>query len=208
MNHSANEQRQRAIRILADGCTTNEYLLIDYYIDSQCRQILGLPERPQSTLPYVSWMVGNAKSKAPVGKISQAGIDLIKRWEGCRTNAYLCPANVWTIGYGHTKGVTKGMVISHLEADKLLIEDLKGFETAVRRLVTVPLNQNQFDALVSFTFNVGIGAFEKSTLLKLLNAGNYANAATQFAKWVHAGKQVLPGLVARREDEYQLFIRL
>jgi lysozyme len=208
MNHSANEQRQKAIRILADGCISNEYLLIDYYIDSQCRQILGLPERPSSTLPYVSWMVGNAKSKAPVGRISQNGIDLIKRWEGCRTNAYLCPANVWTIGYGHTKTAKPGMMISHSQADVLLLEDLKRFEEAVRRLVTVPLNQNQFDALVSFTFNVGIGAFEKSTLLKLLNTGNYSNAATQFIKWVRAGKQVLPGLVARREDEYQLFTKL
>jgi GH24 family phage-related lysozyme (muramidase) len=86
-------------------------------------------------------------------------------------------------------------------------EDLKVFESAVRRLVTVPLNQNQFDALVSFVFNVGEGAFKDSTLLRLLNSGNYKAASAQFGKWVYAGKQVLPGLVARRESEYQLFVK-
>lgn len=205
--NSSRQQRLKALQILADKCVSNEYLLIDYYIDSQCRQILGLPERPESTLPYVGWMMNSSMSKAPSGKISRDGLDLIKRWEGCRTNAYRCPAGVWTIGYGHTKTVTPGMMISHTQADNLLLEDLKEFESAVRRLVTVPLNQNQFDALVSFTFNVGVGALQGSTLLKLLNAGNYTAAAQQFNKWVRAGKQVLPGLVARREDEYQLFIK-
>jgi lysozyme len=152
-------------------------------------------------------MMSSPKSKAPVGRISRDGLELIKRWEGCRTNAYLCPANVWTIGYGHTKGVTKGMMISHTQAEDLLLEDLKRFEEAVRRLVTVPLSQNQFDALVSFTFNVGIGALQGSTLLKLLNTGNYSSAANQFNKWVRGGGKVLPGLVVRREDEYQLFIK-
>ncbi|MGL5940811.1 MAG: lysozyme [Waterburya sp.] len=207
MNLSIKEQRIKALSILIDKCINQEYLLIDYYIDSQCRQVLGLPERPESTLPYVSWMTYNPMSKAPVGRISKNGLELIKRWEGCRTNAYLCPANVWTIGYGHTKTAKPGMMISHSKADDLLLEDLKRFEEAVRRLVAVPLNQNQFDALVSFTFNVGEGALSGSTLLRLLNAGNYSNAASQFSKWVYAGKKVLPGLVARREDEYQLFIK-
>lgn len=201
------KQRIKALSILIDKCVNQEYLLIDYYIDSQCRQILGLPERPESTLPYVGWMTNNCMSKAPVGRISKNGLELIKRWEGCRTNAYLCPANVWTIGYGHTKTAKPGMMISHTQADNLLLEDLKRFEEAVRRLVSVPLNQNQFDALVSFTFNVGEGAFQQSTLLKLLNSGNYSAASFQFGKWVYAGKKVLPGLVARREDEYQLFIK-
>jgi lysozyme len=207
MNLSIKEQRTKALSILIDKCRNQEYLLIDYYIDSQCRQIFGLPERPESTLPYVGWMVNSSMSKAPVGKISKNGLELIKRWEGCRTNAYLCPAGVWTIGYGHTKTATPGMMISHSRADDLLLEDLKRFEEAVRRLVTVPLSQNQFDALVSFIFNVGEGAFKGSTLLKLLNSGNYSSAANQFSKWVYAGKKVLPGLVARREDEYQLFIK-
>jgi lysozyme len=99
------------------------------------------------------------------------------------------------------------MKIDYTKADSLLLEDLKRFESAIRQLVKVPLNQNQFDALVSFTFNVGEGAFKGSTLLKLLNAGNYNAAAAQFGKWVYAGKKVLPGLVARREAEYQLFIK-
>jgi lysozyme len=152
-------------------------------------------------------MVNNSMSKAPIGRISKNGIDLIKSWEGCRANAYLCPAGIWTIGYGHTKTVTPGMKIDYTKADSLLLEDLKRFESAIRQLVKVPLNQNQFDALVSFTFNVGEGAFKGSTLLRLLNAGNYNAAAAQFGKWVYAGKKVLPGLVARREAEYQLFIK-
>lgn len=207
MNLSIKEQRVKALTILLDKCIHNEYLLIDYYIDTQCRQILGLPERPDSTSPYTGWMMNSPKVKTPIGRISKNGIDLIKNWEGCRVIAYLCPANVWTIGYGHTKTARPGMMISHTEADRLLLEDLKRFEEAVRRLVTVPLNQNQFDALVSFVFNVGEGAFKGSTLLKLLNAGNYSDAANQFGKWVYAGKKVLPGLVARREAEYQLFIK-
>jgi lysozyme len=84
--------------------------------------------------------------------ISQKGIDLIKRWEGLRTYSYLCPAGVWTIGYGHTKGVKSGQVCTPLQAEQLLIEDLKLYEGGVRTLVKVKLNQNQYDALVSFTF--------------------------------------------------------
>jgi lysozyme len=207
MDASIKEQRLRALNILVDKCISNEYLLIDYYIDSQCREILGLPERPNSTSPYVGWIVNNPMSKAPIGRISKNGIDLIKNWEGCRTDAYLCPAGIWTIGYGHTRTATQGMKIDYTKADSLLLEDLKRFESAIRQLVKVPLNQNQFDALVSFTFNVGEDAFKGSTLLKLLNAGNYNAAAAQFGKWVYAGKKVLPGLVARREAEYQLFIK-
>lgn len=203
-----NDQRQRALRILASGCTANEYLPIDYHLDALCREILNLPERPSNKEPYVGWMVGNNMVKAKSGRISRKGVEFIKRWEGCRTDAYKCPAGVWTIGYGHTKTARTGMMISLEQADKLLLEDLKIFEEAVRRLVTVPLNQNQFDALVSFVFNAGITAFTNSTLLKLLNAGNYIGASGQFSRWVYAGKKVLPGLVSRREAEYQLFIEL
>jgi hypothetical protein len=131
MDLSVKEQRLRALTILVDRCVSNEYLLIDYYIDSQCREILGLPERPSSTSPYVGWMMNNSMSKAPIGRISKNGIDLIKNWEGCRTNAYLCPAGIWTIGYGHTKTTTPGMTISHARAADLLLQDLKRFEEAV-----------------------------------------------------------------------------
>jgi lysozyme len=207
MNLSIKEQRKKALAILNEKCHDQEYLLFDCCIDTQCRKVLGLPERPENVLPYVGWIIDNSDEKIPVKKISGNGLDLIKRWEGCRTNAYKCPGGVWTIGYGHTKDVKPGMMISHSKADDLLLEDLKVFESAVRCLVTVSLNQNQFDALVSFTFNVGEGALKSSTLLRLLNSGNYTAAASQFGKWVYAGKQVLPGLVARREDECQLFMK-
>ncbi len=140
-------------------------------------------------------------------KTSQTGINLIKRWEGLRTNAYLCPANVWTIGYGHTKGVYRGMIISHLKAEELLQQDLRIYEEAINRIVKVSLTQNQFDALVSFAFNVGIGALVSSTLLKLLNEGYSKMAAKQFSRWIYAGGRVLPGLVKRRHDEFNLFIK-
>ncbi len=138
---------------------------------------------------------------------SQKGIDLIKRWEGLRTNAYLCPAGVWTIGFGHTKSTYKGMMISHLDAEGLLQNDLRVYEESINKIVKVPLTQNQFDALVSFAFNVGIGALSNSTLLRLLNQGKTAEASKQFSRWVHAGGKVLPGLVNRRKDEFILFTK-
>ena len=138
--------------------------------------------------------------------VSPAGLSLIKKYEGCRTNAYKCPAGVWTIGYGHTKGVSQGMMISHRDADKLLEEDLKYFESAVSSAVTVPINQNQFDALVSLAFNIGVGAFDKSTLLARLNSKNYRGAAEQFLRWTRGGGKVLPGLVKRRQEERELFL--
>ncbi|WP_319422750.1 lysozyme [Pleurocapsa sp. FMAR1] len=96
---------------------------------------------------------------------------------------------------------------SHLEAERLLKEDLSIFEKAVTRFVTVPLNQNQFDALVSFTFNVGVGAFSKSTLLKLLNYKDYQKAANEFSRWTRGGGRILPGLINRRKDEHELFVK-
>lgn len=138
-------------------------------------------------------------------KTSQKGIDLIKKFEGVRLRAYLCPARVWTIGYGHTKTARPGRVITQKQADDLLVQDLAGFEAAVNRN-TPNINQNQFDSLVAFSFNVGIGAFEKSTLLKLVKAGDFESAADQFGKWVKAGGRVLPGLVTRRNEERALFL--
>lgn len=138
-------------------------------------------------------------------KISQAGLDLIKTFEGLRLNAYLCPANVWTIGYGTTNGVVPGMTITQDEAEGLLREDVEKFERDVLRLVTVPLEQHQFDALVSFTYNLGAGALGQSTLLRRLNAGEYSSAAAEFGKWVKAGNTTLPGLVRRRAAERKMF---
>lgn len=138
-------------------------------------------------------------------KTSQRGVDLIKTFEGLKLTAYLCPANVWTIGYGTTRGVQKGMTITAAEAERLLRADLAVFEAGVSKAVKVPLEQHEFDALVSFAYNVGLGAFQKSTLLRLLNAGDKAGAAKQFDRWNKAGGKVLAGLTRRREAERKLF---
>lgn len=138
---------------------------------------------------------------------SDKGIELIKQFEGCKLTAYLCPAGVLTIGYGHTgPGVTPNLKISINEAERLLRLDLVRFEAGVAQAVTMPLNQSQFDALVSFTYNLGVGALRGSTLLKVLNTGYYQAAAEQFAKWNKAGGRVLPGLTRRRGAERALFL--
>lgn len=140
--------------------------------------------------------------------ISQKGIDLIKNFEGCRLTAYRCPANILTIGYGHTgSDVVTGQKITQEQAEKLLKSDLLVHCNNVSRLVKAPLTQNQFDALVSFEFNVGYGNFASSTMLKLLNQKKYREAAAQFDRWVYANKKVLAGLVRRRAAEKTLFLQ-
>lgn len=143
-------------------------------------------------------------------RTSPAGASLIKEFEGERLAAYRCPAGVWTIGYGHTDAagppkVTPGMRISSQEADRILAKDLTKYEAAVERLVSVPLSQNQFDALVSFAFNCGVGALEKSTLLKKLNRGDYDAVPAELMKWNKAGGKELPGLTRRRRAEAKLW---
>lgn len=139
-------------------------------------------------------------------KTGQKGIDLIKKFEGLRLEAYLCPARVWTIGWGHTKTAKQGQTITTKEAENLLRTDLKQFENGVKAFVKVPLNQNQFDALVSIAFNIGITAFSRSTLVMLLNDKDYLGAANQFDRWVKANGVTLPGLVKRRTEEKELFL--
>lgn len=138
-------------------------------------------------------------------RTSERGIELIKKHEGLRLNAYLCPAGVWTIGYGTTSGVEKGDKITKEQAESLLRNDLEVFENAVTMAVRVPITQNQFDALVSFAYNVGTGALRSSTLMRMLNAGDYAGAAAQFKRWNKADGKELPGLTKRRADEAILF---
>lgn len=138
--------------------------------------------------------------------ISSQGIGLIIHFEGFRAKAYRDSAGVWTIGFGSTKGVHPGMVISRDQAGIRLYHDVDQAEEAVNRLVTVPLNQSQFDALVSFVYNLGPGALQKSTLLKRLNAGDYPGAAEEFMRWVKAGGKKLTGLVRRRAAERALFL--
>ncbi|WP_047238415.1 lysozyme [Chromobacterium subtsugae] len=140
-------------------------------------------------------------------KTNAAGISLIKQFEGVRLAAYQDMEGVWTIGYGHTgPDVKKGMAITQQQADQLLAEDLQTFETGVGKAVTVPLNENQFSALVSFSYNLGLGNLRSSTLLRLLNKGDYAGAAAQFPRWDRAGGQVVPGLLRRRQAEQALFL--
>ncbi|MGF1542867.1 MAG: lysozyme [Pleurocapsa sp.] len=198
-------QREQALRIVFDKSSQSEYILIDYHLDTECRQLLGLPTRPAGSYPYTGWMVGNGETTKQSLVPSQKCIDLIKRWEGFRSRAYLCPAGVPTIGYGHTKRVKMGDTITHQKAEELLFEDVAIFANAVNRLVSVPLSQNQFDALTSFTYNLGIGAFGKSSLLLALNKKQYTVAASWFSRYVYAGKTRLPGLVRRREEEKRLF---
>jgi len=142
-------------------------------------------------------------------RTSTAGLDLIKSFEGLELTPYLCPADIWTVGWGHTgPDVKPGKPITEERAEALLRKDLEKFENAVNLNVTVPLNQQQFDALVSFTYNCGIGALKESTLRKRLNKGEEPNKVAQeeLPKWVKADGKTLPGLVTRRKKEVELFI--
>ena len=138
-------------------------------------------------------------------KTSQYGIDLIKHFEGCELKAYKCPAGVWTIGYGHTKGVQPGDEWSEDHADHMLQVELEEYEGYVDKYVTAPLGQNQFDALVSWTYNLGGGNLSASTMLKVLNAGEYDEVPNQMLRWNKAGGKVLEGLTRRRQAEADMF---
>jgi lysozyme len=138
-------------------------------------------------------------------KIGSKALDIVKYYEGFRAKAYICPAGVWTIGYGSTKGVKKGQVINEATAVSYLARDFTEFENVVNKLVKVPLNQDQFDALVTFVYNVGPQNFKTSTLLKLLNSGDYASVPAQMKRWNKGGGKVLDGLVKRRASEGVLF---
>lgn len=138
-------------------------------------------------------------------KTSPKGIALIKEFEGLRLKAYLCPGGVWTIGYGHTVGVKPGMVITEAQAEELLKEDLTVFEQVVNDQ-NLDLTQNMFDALVSFTFNVGVGNFRRSTLLAKIKVNPLDNTILdEFLRWVYSKGRVLPGLQRRRLAEMKLY---
>lgn len=139
--------------------------------------------------------------------VTQNGINLVEKFEGCRLTAYLCPAKVWTIGYGHTgPEVVQGLVWTQQQADDALTADLTHAAVAVSDYVTVALNDNQFSALASFVFNLGAGSLHGSTLLKKLNAGDYDGAANAFLKWDFVDGQASPGLARRRFAERELFV--
>ena len=140
-------------------------------------------------------------------KTSQNGINFIKRHEGLRLKAYQDSAGVWTIGYGSTGGVREGDTINEAQAETLLKVDLQTAEKEVNRH-RLPLNQNQFDALVSFTFNVGAGAFRNSTLLRRIKENvNHPDIPNQFKRWVNAGGKRLDGLVKRRRQEADIYTK-
>jgi len=149
-------------------------------------------------------------------RTSENGIELVKAFEGLHkvksdgsVRSYRCPAGRWTIGYGHTHGVRSGETITPEEAEDLLRKDLQDCEAVVERMVKVDLTQNQFDALVSFVFNLGQGNFGSSTLLRTLNRGEYESAAEEFIRWnkarVDGELKALPGLTRRRTAEAALF---
>jgi len=140
-------------------------------------------------------------------RISPEGLAFIKQWEGLRLEAYRCTAGAWTIGYGHTLGVTEGMRISQEDADKLLLIDLSIAEEAVSRAVTAKLTDNQFAALVSWTYNVGTNAMRNSTLIRKLNAGDAGAVPGELARWNKVKKKVNAGLSNRRAAEAGLWAK-
>ena len=123
---------------------------------------------------------------------------LIRQFEGCRLKAYKCPAGIWTIGYGHTAGVKAGDVWTQEQADRALEQDIGKYRKAV--LIACPA----LAACISLAYNIGTGAFCKSTLVKKLNQGDYTGACNEIRRWNKAGGKVLPGLVKRREAEYEM----
>lgn len=167
--------------------------------------------QPEATAPSVSPKMTESISKAssPSGpkRTNKNGLLLIKSFEGLRLKAYRDPVGIWTIGYGTTRDVRPDMSISEAEAEQLLQQDLIRFEQAISEAVVAPVNDNQFSALVSFTYNVGSGALRSSTLLKLLNdRQDIHGAADEFPRWNRAGGRVLEGLTRRRNAERALFL--
>lgn len=136
---------------------------------------------------------------------SPAGFQLTKKFEGCSLQAYQDIAGVWTNGYGNTHGVVPGSTITLDQAQDDLASNIRGSEYVVNRVVVVPLTQNQFDALVDFVYNLGAGNFQGSTLLRLLNSGDYVGASNEFPKWNHSGGHIIDGLTRRRLAEQALF---
>ena len=137
--------------------------------------------------------------------ISQEGLSLIKKFEGCELEAYKCAAGVWTIGYGSTKNVKEGDTLTQEEADELLLHEMDEYEGYIKDNVTSDLDQNQFDALVSWVFNLGPSNLKASTMLKVVNAGDMKEVPAQIKRWNKANGKTLQGLIRRREAEALLF---
>jgi lysozyme len=138
-------------------------------------------------------------------KASSKAYDLIKKYESYRDRAYLCPAHKWTCAWGHTTGITQDTTCTLEQAEAWLRDDVAEAERAVNRLVKVPLTQNQADSILAFVYNVGVGNFTESTLLKRLNNRDDTGAKTEFGRWIFSNGKALAGLKKRRDEEAALF---
>ena len=138
-------------------------------------------------------------------KVSQECVNLVKFFEGFEAKAYLCPANVWTIGYGRTRNVKEGDIVNEIQAERDLLEELEEFANQVLNTVKVSLTQNELDALTSWTYNLGVGNLQSSTLLKKLNSGDKNSVPSEMLRWNKAAGKVLAGLTRRREAEAKLW---
>ena len=209
---SIDEESYNRVVLSQDNDITGEREL--YIANDPTNQSLwGILQYYESAGSAGSSGTGSGGGGAPAGmstenrRMSQTGIDMVKEYEGLYLYAYDDGVGVVTIGYGHTGGdVYWGLTISEQQAEAWLKEDMQEFEAVVNSMVNVPITQNMFDALVSFSFNVGDGALGSSDLLAKLNQGDYRGAAEEFGRWVHGGGQVMGGLVRRRESEKQLFL--
>jgi len=173
--------------------------------DSSAEDEAASPDvEPTASAPEpASGDLGNAANAGL--RVNDAGLTIIKASEGLRLEAYNAGGQ-WLIGYGHSRTATAGMTITESEAEKLLREDVRASEDVVKKIVLVPLNENQFSALVSFAYNLGAGAFSRSTVLDALNAGDYTQAADNFRNHNKGGGEVIQHLVERREKERALFL--
>ena len=140
--------------------------------------------------------------------IPQAAIDLVKHFEGFSSTPYVCPAGFLTVGYGHVvaKDYPRDAKVTREEAEELLRKDLRIAAYGVLRLTSVTLSDNQYAALVSFVFNLGLGRYQSSTLRMKVNRGEFTEAAREFRKWIYGGGRKLPGLIARRDAEARVYL--
>jgi lysozyme len=166
------------------------------------------PTPAPASVPAQPVVTSTSVISVPSPTPTRAGLPIIKEFEGCKLVAYQDIVGVWTIGYGETKNVYPGMVITQAQADQMVETAYDQFQASVQQLVKVDINQNQLGALTSFTYNLGVGSLQTSTLLKLLNAGSPATVvAQQFARWNQAGGKPVDGLTRRRAAEAALFLQ-
>ena len=141
-------------------------------------------------------------------KISENGLELIKKFEGCETTAYQDSVGVWTIGFGHTKGVEEGQTCSIEDAESMLADEMNEYEGYINNMVKVELQQHEFDALVAWVYNLGPTNLGESTMLKVLNGGQFDRVPDEMNRWTRAGGEILEGLVRRRQAESLMFQNL